>query len=116
MNSKLVATFALAIGVAALALFLTGGLRVTVKNVSDQTLNTVVVHVTGAAYSLGDIAPGETKSVRVSPTGESHVEIEHAEGRFIVNTYFESGYRGHIDVDLTPREVVRVEDKVRIGL
>jgi hypothetical protein len=95
--------------------FLSGGLTVTVKNVSDQALHSVVAHVTGASYKLGDIDPGQTKSVRVSPAGESHVEIEHTDGRFIVNTYFESGYRGHIDVDVTPREIVRVEDKVRIG-
>jgi hypothetical protein len=78
-------------------------------------VNRTSVHVTGAAYDLGDIEPGQSKSVRVSPTGESHVEIEHLAGRLIVNTYFEGGYRGHLDVEVTPTKVVRIEDKVRIG-
>ena len=116
MKPKLTAIFALAlaIGLGALVMLLNSGLTVTVKNVSDQTMSSVVVRVTGAAYKLGDIDPGESRGVRVSPTGESHVEIEHAAGRFTVDTYFEAGYRGHIDVDVTPRGVVRVEHKTRI--
>jgi len=113
---RVAAGFALAIGVGALAIVLSGGLTVTVRNVSDQRLTGVVVHVTGASYKLGNVEPGKSKSVRVSPTGESHVEIEHLAGRLIVNTYLEAGYCGHVDVDVTPSEVVRVEDKVRIGL
>jgi hypothetical protein len=117
MSRKVTAAFALAvaIGVGAVFLLLNGAPTVTVKNVSDETLHAVVVHVTGAAYDLGDIGAGESRSVRVSPTGESHVEIQHAQGRLVVGTYFEGGYRGHINVDVTPRGVVRVEDKVRIG-
>ena len=79
-------------------------------------MSSVVVHVTGNAYPLGDIPPGEDKSVLVVPTGESHIEIAHAKGRLEIDTYFESGYRGSISIDATADEVQRVKDEIRVGV
>lgn len=115
MTKKISALFALVIGLGAAFLYANRGLTVTVKNVSAEPLTSVVVHITGSSQALGDIRPGESRTVEVSPTGESHVEIEHAEGRLMVDTYFESGYQGSITVEITAGEVVRVQDNVRVG-
>ena len=61
----------------------------------------MVVHVTGASYELGNIAPGDSVKVRVRPNGESSLEIEFADSnghtnRLDAGGYFESGYRGTI--------------------
>jgi hypothetical protein len=96
------------------------GVRVDVRNVDPgQPLQSVTVVVTGASFRLGDIAPGETKSVRVNPTGESSVVIRHTPiGRpavdLTVGCYIERNYSGSIQVDVTPTAVARVSDQIRI--
>src|SRR5579875_702637 len=74
---------------------------VIVNNHGPETLLGVTVHVTGASYDIGDLLPGATKQVRVSPTGESGVRIEFADetGKRVHSDwvgYFESGYGGSI--------------------
>lgn len=113
---KALAALAIVMAISAALVVLDRGVTVSVKNVGSEALTSVVVHVTGNAYTLGDIQPGEGRSVRVFPTGESHVEIEHSKGRLIVDTYFESGYRGKISVDVTASKVQRVEDDTRVGV
>lgn len=103
------------IGLGSVFVYAHRGLMVTVKNVSAEPLMSVVVHVTGSSQTLGNIPPGESKTVDVSPTGESHVEIEHTKGRLVVDTYFEAGYQGRITAEITAGEVVRVQGDVRIG-
>lgn len=113
---KAAAAFAVLIAIGVALVFLNRGVVVTVRNVSTQPLSGVVVHVTGNSYALGDIQAGDHRSVRVSPVGESHIEIEHAKGRLVVNTYFESGYRGSVSVEVTETEIKRVQDDIRIGI
>jgi hypothetical protein len=74
------------------------GITVTLENRGPSTLDSVVVHVTGNRYAVGSLAPGQRESVRVQPTGESHVEIEHsrARRRLVLDTYLEPGYRQHV--------------------
>jgi hypothetical protein len=113
---KTVAVLAIVLAVSTAFAAFTRSVTVSVNNVGPETLSSVVVHVTGNAYELGNIQPGENRSVRVFPTGESHVEIEHAKGRLIVDTYFESGYRGRISVDVTASEVQRIKDDISVGV
>ena len=77
------------------------GIRVTVENTGAAPLRSVVLHVTGASYNLGNIAPGDSATARVQPTSESQLEIEFvdAEGqpqRLDAGGYYESRYRGTI--------------------
>jgi hypothetical protein len=113
---RLAAASAVLVAVGFAFIMLNRGVTVTVTNVSAQPLSRVVVHVTGESYPLGDIQAGEKRSVRVSPTGESHIEIEHSKGRLIVDTYFENGYRGKISVEVTEVEVKRVQDDVHVSV
>ena len=61
-----------AILMAVIALQLWSGIQVTVENSGTKPLKSVTLHVTGASYNLGDIAPGASATARVKPTGESH--------------------------------------------
>jgi len=99
-----------------LLLYLNRGIEVVIHNVGADPLPSVIVHVTGNSYPIGDIAAGATMRVRVCAKGESHVELEHDKGRkLVVGCYFESGYGGTITVDVTSEQVVRIDDKINIG-
>ena len=111
---KVAAAVAVLVAIGVALLFLNRGVAVTVRNVGTESLRGVVVHVTGKSYPVGNIQAGDSRSVRVSPTGESHIEIEHSKGRLIVDTYFESGYRGGVCVEITETEIKRVKNDVRI--
>ena len=81
------------------------GIVVTIENTGTIPLKSVVLHVTGASYELGNIAPGASEKVRVRPTGESHLEIEFTDPdgqvkRLDAGGYFESGCRGTIQVSI----------------
>lgn len=80
---------------------------VNLTNVGAVTMRSVVVHVTGASHKVGDIAPGETRTVKVNPTGESHVELTQAGGpRLKIDSYFERNYEGYVDARITSTSVV----------
>jgi ABC-type Fe3+-hydroxamate transport system substrate-binding protein len=91
-----------------------GSTKVRIENVSDETLKSVVVYVTGRSYDLGAIEPHKILSVDVCATGESHVEIEHSDSdgnkqRLNVDCYLEKGSGGSVDVKVTPSSVSSVK-------
>jgi hypothetical protein len=94
----------------------TGGVKVTIHNVSNSAITGVIVHVTGNSYPVGDIPAGLFKKVKVVSKGESHIEIEHegVQERLIVDCYFEQGYGGEIIIEITPDSVVKVESYISI--
>ena len=87
------------------------GVTVTLANAGDQRLDSVVVYVTGRAYHIGSLDPEEQRSVRVRPTSESHVEVEHKGQlrRLVLDTYFEPGYRQHIQARITSDSVLALQ-------
>jgi len=95
------------------------GIRLHVHNAGDQMLTTVVIHVTGNRYEVGDLAAGATRSLWIEATGESHVEIEHGRdgnrSRLRVDTYFEAGYAGRLSVEVDADRILHVDDRIRIG-
>lgn len=97
------------------------GVRVTVENVGSTALTDLVVKVTGATYDVGELGPGASETVRVLPTGESHVELtwKDAEGRACygrVDCYFEgSGYKGTVAVELDGAAVKKAEADIGTG-
>lgn len=112
MKKLLPALFLLFV-VSAAMIYMNCGLHVTVKNVDSLPVRSVVVFVSENSYAVGDIGAGETKRVQVSAAGESDIEIEHAGGRFSADTYFEGTYRGDIRIEITAREIVRVDNDTR---
>jgi len=81
----------------------------------------VTLQVNGQYHSLGSIPSLGTASVRVSPTSQtnpganSQVAVEFLDKsgqrtRLEVDTYFESSYRGNIDIDVRDGEIMEVRD------
>ena len=109
-----------AVGVAALVA--SGGVSVVVQNKGLETISNVTVHVTGNSYLIGSLAPGQAQKIRVTPKGESHVEIEfvdirHNQHRVVAECYFEKRhYKGTITVNIAGNKISRVDDKTELSL
>jgi len=89
------------------------GVAFTLDNVGSEPLRTVIVQVTGAVYSLGDIPPGGSKTVQLKAKGDSHIELQLSNGhRLTVDCYFEPAYTGRIRAKVTSQNVIAVEDEV----
>ena len=96
------------------------GVRVEVTNVGDKPLEAVQVFVKGAEYDLGDLAPGESKSVKVEPTSDSDVWLRwKSAGRAAagnVDCYMEpSGYNGTVTVEVRDSAIVKTEADIELG-
>lgn len=99
----------------AAAVLIDDRVMVDLKNVGAEPMLGVVVHVTGASYPVGDLAPGASVRVPVQPKGESHVEIAHSTGqRLVVDCYLESGYTGTLEADVTSAKFVATRNRVKI--
>jgi hypothetical protein len=110
----LVVAAALSLGFAAMYA-IEDGVTFVAHNVGTEPMRSVVVHVTGKSYPIGDLAPGASKSVRVNPTSESHIELSQSgHARLTVGGYFEKGYQGTITADVTTESVVVVRDEVAL--
>ena len=95
------------------------GIQATVENTGTSPLKSVVLHVTGASYDLGDIAPGESATARVNPTGESELEVDFKDTdgqtqRLNAGGYFESGYRGTIRVEIKDGVIDKNEQDIKL--
>ena len=118
---KILSVLAVVVLVVFVIVALRRGVRVEVSNVGSTPLTDVVVQVTGATYELGHLAPGDSVSVHVAPTGESKVELtwKDAEGRKSygrVDCYFEgAGYNGTVSVELDGIAVKKGEADIDTG-
>ena len=95
------------------------GIHVTVQNTGSEPLRSVVLHVTGGSYSLGDITPGSTAHAMVHTTGESHLEIEFTDPdgqaqRLDAGGYFEPGYLGTINISIKDGVIEKNEQQIRL--
>ena len=115
--AAILASFVLLAGIG--LLMLQHGIWVTIENAGTTPVRSVVLHVTGASYPLGDIAPGSCAKVRVGPRGESHLEIEFVDSngkprRLNADGYFESGYQGTIRISIKDGAIEKNEQKIRL--
>ena len=106
-------------GIAVVLVTFRPGIQVTVENTGTTPLKSVVLHVTGASYDLGDIAPGATATARVRSIGESSLDIEFTDGdgnnqRLNAGGYFESGYRGTIRVEIKDGQIDKFEEDIKL--
>jgi hypothetical protein len=104
--------------VAVVAFQLRSGIQVTVENTGTSPLKSVELYVTGRSYELGDIAPEESATARVNPIGESELEVEFKDTdgqtqRLNAGGYFESGYRGSIQVEIKDGQIDKFEDNTK---
>jgi len=78
-------------------------------------MDSVVVLTTGFRYPIGDLAPGEQRTVAVEAEGESHFEIEYGRAerrRLNLGGYFERGYVGTYFARVRHDSVVLTRDSV----
>ncbi len=126
-NRKVVISFiALAVGVATVAGFLwerpdsSSGVTAIVTNGGTAPMRNVRVVVTGHTYSLGDLSAKEMRTVRLEPSGESHIVLTYVDESggpqsLPVDCYFEPRYSGEIEVDVADGKVIRVSDRISIS-
>lgn len=92
------------IGFALLLSSCAGGTTVELANRSPQAVEHVSVKFTGGATPPQSIQPGGETTVRLNPTGESHLEIfyQSTSGTqtCLVDTYLEPEYRAAFRVEL----------------
>lgn len=93
------------------------GIKVVVQNTGEAPIHSVVLHVTGNSYSLGDLAPGVSSEASVNSTGESDIAIEISDPtgtrqRLNVGVYIEPGYRGTVYVSIKDGLIDRMSHKI----
>jgi hypothetical protein len=96
------------------------GIHVTIQNTGSQPLRSVMLNVTGASYSLGDIPPAATAQATLRPTGESHLEIQFTDrdgqtNRLDAGGYFKPGYRGTISIAIKDGVIQTNEHEIRLS-
>ena len=111
-------------GVLCLSLFalflystLRSGVRASVRNSDVRPMKNVVVKTSAGSYPLGNIAPRSTKSVRVDGGGGSSIDVAYTDSsgkpqHLAVDSYFESGFHGTIDVEVKSGKIASVKDNV----
>lgn len=96
-------------------------LVMSVQNSDTEPMNSVVLHVTGASYSIGDIDAGETISTEVYPTGDSHLEVEFStedepRNRVAVDSYFGPGWDGTLRVSIREGQIESTRQQFAPGV
>ena len=88
-------------------------------NVGPRPMEDVIVYVTGKQYSLGGIDIGASATAKVSPRGESHIEVSYSSNgrpnRLAVDCYFERGYSGRITVEVENDSIKRVTNNIKLS-
>ena len=91
----------------------TRGLHVSLANGGVDRLEGVTVHVSGKKYSVGDLQPGESKTIEITYTVESGIKLHFttASGvtrQLLVDVYLGQNYQGTIYVEMTSEKILRV--------
>ena len=110
----------LLLSIAVALLQLGTGVQVTVRNSGAATIHSVILYVTGGAYSVGDLTPGNSATTTVRPQSDSHVEIGYSDSdgepvRLTIDCYIERRDSGTIDVSIRNRRIDEQQVDVRGG-
>lgn len=94
-------------------------LYVVLENSGPNALHSVVVHVPGRSYSLGDLPPGAIRKIRIEPGGEGGVTIELVDGQGNLKTlegggYFGPEYSGTIWITLDADKIIDRRDNTTL--
>ena len=115
-----VAVLLLVVGAAAVNRHYFLGVFVVITNQQSAPITDVVLYVTGQSIQVGHIDAGESRRVKVSPTGDTHLEFEFkdiaskASGRLSHDYYFGPGFYGQIELDIGDGSI-GMRDDLRIG-
>jgi hypothetical protein len=113
---------AVIIFVAALAYYVIApGVRINIRNTGRERMNDVAIHVTGHTYSLGDIAPGASRTERVFPEADSQIEVVFKDKagsmmRLVAGGHVEPSSRGEIDIEVKDGKIMGVKSELHRGI
>ncbi|CAN5569885.1 hypothetical protein BH10PLA1_BH10PLA1_09700 [soil metagenome] len=94
------------------------GVKTVVSNTGSTAMHDVRVVVTGAAYRLGDIPPGDSRNVYVNPSSESSLTIQYIDASagarsLDIDCYIEKGNSGRIEVHIANGAIVWQDVRVK---
>ena len=122
-NPILIAVFAVVVTAIVAFVFwqIRSGIRVTLTNRGSTPLHSVVLHVTGRSYPLGELGVGTSVKATIKPTGESGLKIEFEDGdgkqqQLDAGGYFEPGYWGTLRVSIKDGAIAENDQQVTVGL
>ncbi|KFB69758.1 hypothetical protein [Candidatus Accumulibacter vicinus] len=80
-------------------------ITLAITNNSEVPIQNLVAGFTGGTAQFGPLKVGDRQETKIKPTGESHIELDiYPIGgkveRRVIDTYFEQGYRGKIEITL----------------
>ena len=96
------------------------GVFVVITNRQSTPITDVALHVTGQSIQVGRIDAGQSRRVKVSPIGDSHLEFEfkdrifEASGRLTHECYFGPGFHGQIELGIDEGGI-GMQDDLQIG-
>lgn len=95
------------------------GIYVKVVNNSDLIIKKAKIYYNSTSNECGKIASGKSKSIRISPTGETDVKVKFEfDGDKVVwanaSTYLEPNYRGALVVSVNDKFKVTVVDSITV--
>lgn len=98
---------------------LSPGIKVSIHNRTNEPVSKVRILFAGGSREIASITPGKTETVKVRSVGESSLIVEYVDSasqRHVAkgDVYFESSYRGEIDVWIEPGGT-RWGDDIEIG-
>jgi hypothetical protein len=81
------------------------GIGVTISNNGFAPISDVVLSFSGGNHQFRVLNSGQTEKVRVRPKGESHLMISFLDSTGmkhskVIDVYFESGYRGRVEIKI----------------
>jgi len=96
------------------------GVSVTVQNISQSPMHSVVIHVTGGTYPLGDLAPGASARATVKPTGQTHLDIDYSDAagkkhELRASGPFDDRFQGTIGVSIKDGVIQQIDRRMNFG-
>lgn len=91
-----------------------GPTEVRLINASEAPLKGLRLRVTGQSVNVYDLAPGDSLAAIVEPTGDSHIQVEHADRAepLRVDVYLSRSSGGRVRVVLSADSVHSVHHDV----
>lgn len=99
----------------------TAGVYVEITNNTDSPLTQIAITYTGGVVRIAELKPKTSSGRRVNPRGESHLVVEWVDSlghrhSQRVDVYFETNYRGRIDITVEPDNTIVWTDVIRLYL
>ena len=95
------------------------GIEVAIRNNGNGRITNVELLFTGGAVMAAEIPSTQQQTFKVKPKGESHLVLRFTDGKgqkhdALVDVYFESGYKGKINITIDDAGEVKWENTTSV--